>query len=452
MFMEQCRKPDRIRVLYIDDDTDLVAIYHRFFENSDYDLSSAGSAEEGLEMAFDLLPDLIICDVILPGMNGLDFCRRVRNETSIGDVVLMLVTGMDLESGDIVEGFKAGADEYLMKPFSRDELFARINALLRPRRFSHDRATIDQGGAVLNGDLERFKRELDEARSYLAREKEALNGALRQVALMADERESSAREIQRLEGCLAQDRKTLLDLLARLIEAKPQYHRGHSTAVADMAASIARMMGLSDDQVEDIHGAARLHELGRLSIPEALSLKQPPDYSQAEKDLLALHPVNGSDMLRRFTGLDPVARIIRHIHEQVNGEGFPDGLAKDRIPLGSRVIAAVNMYDNLVNRACIMSAREALDTMDAQIGVVFDAGVMGALRRFVNRHVPAETDKAVELRLFEIKPGMTLAAGLYTAKGAKLLSENTVLTQDTINQLARYNKIDLLDETVFVKG
>ncbi|GAB6097323.1 response regulator [Desulfatiferula olefinivorans] len=448
--MEQRPNKDRTRVLYIDDDPDLVAIYHCFFEDSDYELSTAGSAEEGLDLARDLLPALIICDVILPGMNGLDFCRHVRSESSLRDVVLMLVTGMDLESGDIVAGFQAGADEYLMKPFSREELFARINAMMKSRRFSRDGATDDVPPS--DGDSDRLRRELEDTRAYLAKEKDALNGALRQVALMADERESSGREIERLEGCLAQDRRALIDLLSRLIEDRPQYHRGHSTAVAETAASMARMMGLPDDQIEDIHSAARLHELGRLSIPESLALKRPQDYTPAEKDLLALHPVVGSDMLRRFTGLERVARMIRHIHEQVNGEGFPDGLVKDRIPLGSRIIAAVNLYDNLVNRGGGMTVSEALDALDALIGVVLDASVMGTLRRFVNRHVPDETRNTVELRLYEVKPGMTLAAGLYTAKGAKLLSENTVLTEDTINQLARYNKIDLLDETVFVKG
>lgn len=449
--MGDLNEMDRIKVLYIDDDTDLIGIYTRFFENSDYHLSTATSAEEGFELAQDLVPDLIITDVILPGKNGVDLCRMVRGEKKLIDTIVMLVTGMEVDSADIVEGFLAGADEYLMKPFSRDELFARINALLRIQRLKTDKDVLRQEISGIRETHDKLRKELEDSRAYLANEKEILNSTLKQMSLMVDERDKGVKEIHRLETCLANDRKATVDLLAQIIESKPQYHRGHSTSVAEIATAMSRMMSLADDEIEDIHAAARLHELGKLSIPEDLATKNPPDYTQAEQDLLALHPLKAVDMLRNFSGFDRISLTIRHIHEQVNGQGFPDGLKKEKIPIGSRIIAAVNLFDNLVYRSGVLKADKALEMMDGQIGIVFDAGVIGCLRRYISRHGGNEQGKAVELRLFEVKPGMTLAAGLYTAKGAKLLPENTVLTQENINQIARYNKIDLLDETVFVK-
>lgn len=452
MVMEEVHDAGRIKVLYIDDDSDLITIYVRFFEKSDYDLSTASNAEEGLSLARDLVPDLIISDVVLPGMNGIELCRMIRKERHLQDTIFMLVTGIEVDSGDIVEGFRAGADEYLMKPFSRDELFVRIDALLRIQRLKDGGNVLKREITALRGDRDRLRGELEDSRSFLAKEKEILNSSLKQMAMMVEERDKGVKEILRLEQCLKNDHKALVDLLAQAIESKPQYHRGHSSSVAEIASVISKMMDLPDDEIEDIISAARLHELGKLCIPEELAMKSPTLYSQAEQDLLVLHPLKGSGMLKMFNGCERISRIIRHIHEHVNGQGFPDGLKKDAIPMGSRIIAAVNVFDNLVYRGETMTADKALEMIDSHTGSVIDAGVMVCLRRYVSRNSGDTQGKTIEVRLYEVKPGMTLAAGLYTTKGAKLLHENTVLTQDTINQIARYNKIDLLEETVFIKG
>ncbi len=138
------------KVLYIDDDNDLVSIYIRFFEESDYELRTALSAEQGYTEAMAFLPDLIICDVLLPGMNGIDFCRKIKDEALLGDVIFMLVTGMEVDSEDMVEGFRAGADEYLMKPFSRNEIMARVNSLLRIKRLKDQLTRAEQRIAELS--------------------------------------------------------------------------------------------------------------------------------------------------------------------------------------------------------------------------------------------------------------------------------------------------------------
>lgn len=440
-----------IRILYIDDDPDLIGIYTRFFEDSDYQLTTATSAEEGFDLAKSILPDLIISDVLLPGMNGVDLCRLVRKEDTLRDVIFMLVTGMEVESADIVDGFNAGADEYLMKPFSREELFARLPVLLRIKRMRDEVVSLKNSSCSEDGETERLKRELEEARAFLAKEKDLLNNSLKQVSMMVDERDERSKEIQRLENRIENDQKALVRLLAQLIESKIQYHRGHSSNVADIASSVAEMMNLSGDEINDIRAAALIHELGKLSIPDDLSLKHPAEYSEAEMDMMVLHPVKAWVLLKEFDGMERIAKIVRHIHERIDGKGLPDGLRKDRIPVGSRVIAVAGVFDNAAYRGGDINAEDVLETMEKEVGTRFDARVMASLRRHVIRHDQQGQKKSIEVRLFEVKPGMTLAAGLYTAKGTKLLPENTTLTQETINQIARYNKIDLLDETIFIK-
>ncbi len=153
--MEPDVNDKQVKILYIDDDTELVSIYVQFFEDTGYAFRTALSAEEGYETARSFLPDLIICDVILPGMNGLEFCRRIKSDPFFKDLIFMLVTGMEVDSRDMVDGFQAGADEYLMKPFSRDEILARVNSLLRIKSFKDKLAMAEQR-------IERLTRELEE--------------------------------------------------------------------------------------------------------------------------------------------------------------------------------------------------------------------------------------------------------------------------------------------------
>lgn len=158
--MNDDRGPDRARILYVDDDTDLIAIYERFFENTGYDFKTALTAESGFDIAVAFRPDLIISDVILPGMNGMDFCRRLRGAENLKNTVVMLVTGMEVESEDLVAGFEAGADEYLIKPFSREEILARVHALLRIKRLQDDLDRVSVRLARVETENSRLKIEL----------------------------------------------------------------------------------------------------------------------------------------------------------------------------------------------------------------------------------------------------------------------------------------------------
>lgn len=160
--MELYVSDNQVKILYIDDDTELVSIYEQFFDDTGYTFRTALSAEEGFETALVFNPDLIICDVILPGMNGLEFCRRIKSDPAFKDLIFMLVTGMEVDTRDMVEGFKAGADEYLMKPFSRDEILARVKSLLRIKYLKDRLALAEQRADSLAREIEELKTKVRE--------------------------------------------------------------------------------------------------------------------------------------------------------------------------------------------------------------------------------------------------------------------------------------------------
>jgi len=152
---------EQSKILYIDDDAELVSIYIRFFEDSGYAFRTALSGEQGYEEAASFLPDLIICDVLLPGMNGIDLCRKIKAESRLNDVIFMLVTGMEVDSEDMVEGFTAGADEYLMKPFSKDEILARVNSLMKIKKLKDKLSMAERQISELSDELKKTKSIVD---------------------------------------------------------------------------------------------------------------------------------------------------------------------------------------------------------------------------------------------------------------------------------------------------
>jgi two-component system, OmpR family, response regulator MprA len=118
------------RILVIDDDPKIRSVVRRGLVYEGFRVVDAGTGEEGLEKARDQMPDLVVLDVMLPGIDGLEVCRRLRGAGD--EVSILMLTARD-EVKDRVEGLETGADDYLVKPFSFEELLARVRALLRRR-------------------------------------------------------------------------------------------------------------------------------------------------------------------------------------------------------------------------------------------------------------------------------------------------------------------------------
>ncbi len=132
-------------ILIIDDDADMVFLLRRLLESAGYSLETASDGERGLKTFSQVSPDLIILDVSLPLINGLDVCRRLRS----GSLVPILMLSCHREDYDKVVGLETGADDYLGKPFNPSELLARVNALLRRARAFGERVELKVGDLCL---------------------------------------------------------------------------------------------------------------------------------------------------------------------------------------------------------------------------------------------------------------------------------------------------------------
>jgi diguanylate cyclase (GGDEF)-like protein len=150
-------------------------------------------------------------------------------------------------------------------------------------------------------------------------------------------------------------------LLAALYEREPELH-GHVETVAELAVEVGRRSGLGEQELEQLHHAAQLHDIGKIAIPDDI-LRKPGALTDEEWTFVRRHTIVGERILTASPALRPVARIVRSTHERWDGAGYPDGLAGDRIPLAARIIAVCDAFHAITAERAYSSARTAADAV-----------------------------------------------------------------------------------------
>ncbi len=301
-------------ILVVDDSEQNVQLLDAYLTSDGYEVISALNGYEALEhVKGGRLPDLIILDIMMPGLNGYEVCRELKSAHDTQRIPVMMLTALqDME--DKVKGFEAGADEFLSKPVEKMELLIRVKALLRTKH--------------LNEDLE------------------------------------SARDV--------------IYTLALAIEANDPYTRGHSERVADYAGRLAQRMGLSENEADVIRNAGILHDVGKIGISETI-LQKPGPLTNEELVSVQDHPVIGEKICKPLRSANTLLKIIRHHQERYDGDGYPDGLKGDEIPMEARVISVADAYDAMTSPRPYrppMSHRQVIDVLRRESGKQWDPDVV----------------------------------------------------------------------------
>ncbi len=175
--------------------------------------------------------------------------------------------------------------------------------------------------------------------------------------------------------------------LAKAMDARDSYTGDHSERLVLWAEAVARELGCSEEEIEALRWAARLHDIGKIGVPDAILHKKGP-LTEEEWAVMRRHPIIGAEIVGQIKKLAPAAAIVRHHHERYDGQGYPDGLKGEAIPLGARILAVVDAYGAIVDRRPYKDARpheEAVAELRRGAGTQFDPRVVEAFLRVLER-------------------------------------------------------------------
>jgi putative two-component system response regulator len=338
-----------VRLLLVDDDQGLRNLLRTTFEVFDIEVDEADSGEAALRRIAARRPDVIVLDVRMPGMSGLEVCKTVKTNPETEDIGVVLLTGSEGGSAEAAEA--CGADSFLRKPFSPLELLAVTERL---------------AGGLYGIPFRASNKDPEEQLLLYARD-------LRHLL-----------EIERGQRALVQQAyMETVSALASALETKDTGTRAHSQRVQRYATVLAK--ATDPDLIEDpstVYGFL-LHDVGKIGIPDNVLLKPKP-LSDAELRLMRTHTILGEQMLGGVAFLQGEGlRVVRSHHERWDGAGYPDSLSGTDIPVGARIFAVADALDAMTSDRPYRRAipwRDAGNEIVEQAGAQFDPDVVA---RFV---------------------------------------------------------------------
>jgi putative two-component system response regulator len=318
-----------MHVLVVDDDPVSVDILAELLTQFGYEVTVAFDGQEGFDLIRTGRFRIVISDWQMPGMNGLEMCREVRKRAAYGYVYFILLTS-NTGVENLLSGFRAGADDFLTKPFHPQELWMRIRT----------------GERVLS-----------------------LEGRDLVIFAMAKLTESRDNET----GAHLERMREYSRILAEELSTWPKYSQQ-----------------VDGDYVQLLYLTSPLHDIGKVAIPDAVLLK-PGKLTADEFEVMKHHTVFGSDTLGSVAQARPEAEFLKMArdialthHERYDGQGYPSGLEGEEIPLCGRIVALADVYDALTSKRVYKPAyrhNTARSILLEGIGTQFDPDVVEAFKR-----------------------------------------------------------------------
>jgi putative two-component system response regulator len=300
------------RILIVDDVIDNIRVAMTILKEDGYEFSFAHNGSEALRLisadtgAFDL----ILLDIMMPGVNGFEVCGKLKENANTEDIPIIFLTAkIDVDA--ISRGFELGGIDYITKPFHANELLARVKTHL---------------------ELSQAKQLLKQHNLYL--------------------KTKVTFERQRLLSELEDSQKEMIFILAELMEATSDETGKHIKRIAESSALMAKYHpALNEDDAETLYHASPMHDIGKMTIPAEI-LQKPGLYTEEEFCIMKQHTSNAHALLSRSERkLIKAAAIIAHEHhEKWNGNGYPRGLKGSEIHIYGRIVALVDVFDALTHK------------------------------------------------------------------------------------------------------
>lgn len=430
---QQIKTPPAI--LFVDDEEKVLSSLNRLFFDEDYNIVLAKSGEEGLAVLREQTVQVIVADQRMPNMTGVEFLVKSK-EISPDSIGIMLTGYTDLPAAQqaINEGM---IYKFFTKPWLDGELKLTIKR------------------AVEHYYLQRRNEKLLE----ITRRQ---NEELKEINIQLDQKvkERTKTVLEQNKGLIELNKK-LSDTVAKVIrvflnfiEMKSPDLGNHCKRVAAASRYLAAEMKLEEAEIETIEVAALLHDIGKIGLPTSLLSKREDQMTADELSIFQKHPLSGQHAIDKIENLETAAVYIRHHHENYNGTGYPDKLKGEEIPLGARIIAAADYYDELINRIYVNAKdprAQARKAIQSKKGRELDGEVVDNLLIILEqRDTKVDTRKEIHLKPFELKDNMILSRDLFTTRGTMVFPRDRRLDEGDIKVILDSERLEKLFTEVYV--
>lgn len=307
-------------ILCVDDENENLDLLEEILVPSGFKVVTANNGKEALFKVKSQIIDLILLDINMPELNGIEVCRNIKEDTKLRDIPIIMITAL-ASHDDRTRGIEAGVEEYLTKPFHMNELLARIKMLLKAKGHSDER------------------------------KRTAVN--------------------------------TTIQVMVSAVMIRDPYTAAHQIRSTDLAAAIAMEIGLPQDKIDGIRMAGSIHDIGKLSIPAEI-LSKPTKLTDIEFSLIKEHTRKGYEMFKDMESPWPLAEIVYQHHERLDGSGYPRKLKGEEICIEARILAVADVVEAMALHRpyrASLGIDAALDEIQKNRDILYDADVADACLR-----------------------------------------------------------------------
>ena len=426
-----------LQVLLVDDEENILKSLKRLLVDEEFELHTAGSAEQALETLKGIENvGLIISDQRMPGMNGTEFLALSREFAP--DALRILLTGYSDITATIEAINKGGAYRYISKPWNDEDLVQTIRDAIRQYSLMMENRSLNEIVRQQNDELQEWNRNLK-------------GRVLEQTTAIRQKNEELHALLKKTKGSY----NAIIASFSGLVEMHGGKHKQHARNVSDLSVNAAGELGITGQELETIRIAALLHDIGEIGIPERVLLMSPDSMNAGELKQYQQHTIRGQMAIDNIEDLRPAALLIRHHHENFDGSGFPDRLTGDAIPIGARIIAYADCIDKASETCTGDIANLALAKTGLQVGTTLDPALQKIFRKVTRLTYHSLGDDQqelveVELDVQELRADIQLSRDVISGSGILLLSRGIVLDETKIESIRRNYRLDAPSHGVFV--
>ena len=290
------------KILVVEDEKLNIKLFKMILESQQYEIIIAENGKKGVELAKEILPDVILMDIMMPVMNGFEATKIIKADNTTKNIPIIVISALN-DSDSRYQLLEAGADEFINKPIDKRELLVRVKNLLKVRKYYNL--------------IEEFNKQLQEE----------VNAKTKQL------------KSSYIETIFA---------LAKAAEFRDEDTGEHIRRISYYAKLLSESLNLNSEFSETIFYAAPMHDIGKIGVPDNILLKPGP-LLEGEWEILKNHTLYGYDILKEISSpyLIMGANIALNHHERWDGSGYPNKLSKEALPLEARIVNICDQYDAL---------------------------------------------------------------------------------------------------------